>query len=256
MSQTKNKRSKLLLFIWVGGLIFIINYLAPVDYIRFFLDDDNTSFLDIFFGDVIYTDNSVPVNTYSNSFGNLNSLPSTVSWSSGASSVSSYSRNNSTIDAKINNHYSDYNNVSITNQPLISEVASSQNAGFPDLDQSGIISHRSGSTASQSNLGLSNLALNGNVGSVLADLFKSKKSSKDKEIATSLDNTPTEFSAFSTETDFSNGPQRIGGSPSGDPTGDPIPVGDGWLFLIVLAVIYVFWKWRRPKNMLCGINEQ
>jgi hypothetical protein len=30
--------------------------------------------------------------------------------------------------------------------------------------------------------------------------------------------------------------------PGGDPTGPPIPVGDGWLLLVVFASIYTVWK--------------
>jgi len=249
VSQTENKRSRTLLLLWFGGFIFMVNYLAPSDFIRFFLDDSDTSFLDVFWGDMIYSYNSVPVNTYSNSFSNLSSLPSSVNWSSG--SGSSNSGNNSMVDSKVYNHYSDCN-VTVTNQPLINEVASYQSAGFPDIN-SGTISHQGGSQASHSNLGLSNLALNGNMGSTLAGLFKSKKS-VDKETAISVDNTQSEFSAFSTENELTNGPQRVGIDPSGDPTGDPIPVGDGWLFMIALAIIYAFWQWRRHKSLLCSIN--
>lgn len=38
-----------------------------------------------------------------------------------------------------------------------------------------------------------------------------------------------------------NGP---GGTtdPGGDPLGDPIPVGDGWVFLMIVAALYVFLK--------------
>lgn len=30
--------------------------------------------------------------------------------------------------------------------------------------------------------------------------------------------------------------------PGGDPLGDPIPVGDGWVFLMIVAAIYIFFK--------------
>jgi len=30
--------------------------------------------------------------------------------------------------------------------------------------------------------------------------------------------------------------------PGDDPTGDPIPVGDGWIFLLILVSVYTVWK--------------
>lgn len=33
--------------------------------------------------------------------------------------------------------------------------------------------------------------------------------------------------------------------PGGDPTGNPIPVGDGWVFLIALSIIYTFLKMKK-----------
>ena len=37
--------------------------------------------------------------------------------------------------------------------------------------------------------------------------------------------------------------------PGGDPTGDPIPVGDGWLLLLGLAAIYGIWKFKISRKL-------
>lgn len=36
--------------------------------------------------------------------------------------------------------------------------------------------------------------------------------------------------------------------PGDDPTGPPIPVGDGWLFLLVLSFFFVIWKTLRYRH--------
>jgi hypothetical protein len=36
--------------------------------------------------------------------------------------------------------------------------------------------------------------------------------------------------------------------PGGDPTGDPIPVGDGWIFLLILATGYAMWRIKSTIN--------
>ena len=36
--------------------------------------------------------------------------------------------------------------------------------------------------------------------------------------------------------------------PGDDPTGDPIPVGDGWIFLLVLASVYGVWKGAKYRH--------
>ena len=44
-----------------------------------------------------------------------------------------------------------------------------------------------------------------------------------------------------------SGPSAGGTDPGGDPTGPPIPVGDGWIFLLVLASGYVLFKKSMSK---------
>ncbi len=37
--------------------------------------------------------------------------------------------------------------------------------------------------------------------------------------------------------------------PGGDPTGDPIPVGDGWILLLCLAASYGIWKFKISRSI-------
>jgi hypothetical protein len=36
--------------------------------------------------------------------------------------------------------------------------------------------------------------------------------------------------------------------PGGDPNGPPIPVGDGWVFLLFLSLLFALWKMKTIKN--------
>jgi hypothetical protein len=36
--------------------------------------------------------------------------------------------------------------------------------------------------------------------------------------------------------------------PGGDPDGPPIPVGDGWVFLLFLSLLFALWKMKTIKN--------
>lgn len=45
------------------------------------------------------------------------------------------------------------------------------------------------------------------------------------------------------------GPNNGGPNPGGDPIDNPIPVGDGMWFLIIMAGAYVFWRYRRATKL-------
>jgi len=89
------------------------------------------------------------------------------------------------------------------------------------------------------------ITLNSNLTDVLSSGKKQRKSqdSHQTDVPNSLksDLLSTESSLTAMSSD-NEALQRIGGAPSGDPTGPPIPVGDGWGFLLAIVLVYGLWK--------------
>ncbi len=73
------------------------------------------------------------------------------------------------------------------------------------------------------------------------------ENSSNDVVATVTDLSNDNASLFSVNNQDNTPFQGIGINPGGDPTGDPIPVGDSVPFLILLAGIYAGWKWISLK---------
>ena len=51
-------------------------------------------------------------------------------------------------------------------------------------------------------------------------------------------------------------PQRSISNPGDEPIPEPIPVGDGWIILLALAVVYIFIKKRVFCSLLLNVNSK
>lgn len=135
--------------------------------------------------------------------------------------------------------------ASITNNPA--KKMSINNAGSsPSINAGG-----AANISFVSNTAINNSANNSGVG-IAGDLYTSgSKNSKNKNnsgnspdltsLSTNLGMLP---SITNDNTSKQGGTTGLAGTtdPGGDPFGDPIPVGDGWIFLLCLAGTYAVWK--------------
>ena len=98
---------------------------------------------------------------------------------------------------------------------------------------------------------------NSNVSSGMGgDLYSfSVRNSKNK----TTNNLSPELNSLSTELDLltnNTTTRQLDGTPlagttdpGGDPFGQPIPIGDGWIFLLCLAAMYGIWKFKVNRNL-------
>ena len=240
MNEKVKDKSIMLFFLWSLGSIYIMTNLVFNKDFNIFLDDKNMSFVNVLFGSEDY-----PVPVYANL--NLSSFPDLVL--SGFQSNSGSNSSINSLDEKFKRNYLHYNyKLSTDNELHITRDNNSLSLDFPTLNQTEIIGRRS--SQSSSHISSPNLTFDSNLGAMLSGIFKPSKT--EDKAAVSESNGINQLFA-STDNIASSGPQKTGIDPGGDFDGNPIPVGDGWGFMIILAIIYAGWQWSWSKKSPCAI---
>ena len=241
MSKIVKDKSILLFFLWSLGSVYIMtNFVFNKDF-NIFLDDKNMSFVNVLFGGEDYT---VPVYANANSF----SFPDLVL--SGFQSNSGSNSSINSLDEKFKRNYLHYNYKLSTDNELITRDNNSMSLDFPTLNQTEIIGRRS--SQSSSHISSPNLTFDSNLGAMLSGIFKPSKT-EDKAAVSESNGINSELFIASTDDIASSDPQKTGIDPGGDFDGNPIPVGDGCGFMIILAIIYAGCQWSWLKKSLCAI---
>jgi hypothetical protein len=155
-----------------------------------------------------------------------------------------------------------FNNTEIANAPTIKPTAENNSSGLSiqsydserksqslyalsgsTFESSRISGHLSGNSNSES----VNVKGNNSGGSMIgvSPMLKGRSSSNGATTQnTGIISLTTDMTMLE---DFSTNKQSVGAGdggtdPGGDPSGPPIPVGEGWIFLLVLVSVYSIWK--------------
>ena len=174
-------------------------------------------------------------------------------------SIASYSGkpdNTSKIDIK-NNSRKYKSNVSLApvESSILKNSAGESKKITTNTSQgtTGVVSNNTSYPVLKSSQQETNYSNSGGMG-IGGELYSySCKNSKNKgnNLAPEVISLSTDLSLF---TDNNNSTKQTSTSglagttdPGGDPTGDPIPVGEGWLTFLFLGIIYTFWKFSSSK---------
>jgi len=232
--RKRKKKNLLIFYIWgFSYIVLVVSYFMTDRFTKFSLSEIDTSFIS-----VLYDSDSDYYTTSSSNF-------STIKWNSGTNVNSSYktfNENNEKTKTNIHNY-----TIGNNNQRFRSDGGSTQFINISDVMQSSNLSyHRNNGSNTSANFASID------VNAALAGLFLKRNLSenifvreKQNTNASSIftDNA-TIFSINNSDTEVS---QKIGIDPEGDPTGAIIPIGDGYGFLILLALVYAGFQWYSIK---------
>jgi hypothetical protein len=153
-----------------------------------------------------------------------------------------------------------FNGADIVNAPTNGSAGSGRQSfsitpDNPDLLKNGsayvivnsdqAVSRQNGATAMTTPAGNGNRGGGGtaNDGDFAMSARKSKSSNSSNTATNGVVAMNTDFTAFSSKQQSNNYTPFTGATDPGDVvTGPPIPVGDGWIFLLLLAIGYAGWK--------------
>jgi len=237
--KKRSKKNLRIFYIWGGSyIVLVISYFMTDRFTKFSLSEINTSFINVFY------DSDADYSTSPTDF-------STNKWKSGTNVNSNYKtfyENNESAKTNIYNYTIVNNNLHFR-----SDGGSNQVLNISDIMQSSNLSyHRNNGTNTSANLGSLDVNL------AFAELFLKRNLSEnifDREkqntnASSIFTDNATIFSTHNSDADIS---QKIGIDPEGDPTGAIIPIGDGYGFLILLALVYAGFQWYsiRTKDANC-----
>jgi hypothetical protein len=99
------------------------------------------------------------------------------------------------------------------------------------------------------NRGRGYMMANGYVGSISIKRNSKKNSLTDNDITSIIADLTTLDNTIKNRQGIGYNPNSGATSPGEDPIGDPIPFGDGWLYMLFLAIGYTAWKVYKLKSL-------
>ncbi|MDP4237907.1 MAG: hypothetical protein Q8904_00360 [Bacteroidota bacterium] len=235
MNNIIKKNPNLFSFFKLVLLVIVVTYFAS----NFFMDKSKASMVEVFF------DNKPNYNFISNLKGNtFNSvnLLSSYQVNSGSNDYSNTSNNFKNLNSRTYTYSKAYKKLCRETQQNNIQVVN-----FSDLTKISPTSHQN-DNSNQPVSTFPNLAINTNVRKVFSSTTKQDNTGEKKNPNDVISlNSDLLIANNNSEVNISDNVtyQQIGVDPSGDPTTDPIPIGDGYSFLLMLVIGYTLFKVKK-----------